>query len=116
MLAYFLWPRVKGNGWLMLGMLPLGILGTTMGEFGAGFPVFLAINSEMPIWLQWVVGSLSLVLSCVWIRVLGELTAHQELATFSLWATFKSKFRRGGARSTATAGGLGYPQAGTRAA
>jgi hypothetical protein len=91
-LAYFLWPRVKGNGWMALAMLPLGIIGTTIGEFGAGFPVFLALNSGMPTWLQWCVGSLTLVLSCVWIRVLAELTATAPEPTFSLLDTFTANF------------------------
>jgi len=64
-----------------------------MGEFGTGFPVFLAINSQMPTWLQWCVGSLSLVFACVWIRVLAELTATQTEPSFSLWKLFKGKFR-----------------------
>ena len=109
-LAYFLWPRVKGNGWLMLGMVPLGIIGTTMGEFGTGLPVFTALNSAMATWLQWVVGSLTLVLACVWIRVLAEIAATEKVATFSLWELFKARLHIGSPsqRAAAIAGhGLG---------
>jgi hypothetical protein len=98
-LAYFLWPRVKGNGWMMLAIVPLGIIGTTIGEFGTGFPVFLALNSEMPTWLQWAVGSLTLGLAVVWIRVLAEFAATETVARFSLWTLFKARvgFRGDGA-------------------
>jgi hypothetical protein len=106
-LAYFLWPRVKGKGWLVVAMLPLGIIGTTIGEFGTGFPTWLAINSQMPIWLQWCVGSITLVFACVWIRVLAELTATQTEPTFSLWETFKAKLHIPGAQRPAPIGGLG---------
>ena len=46
-LIYYVWPLVKDKGWWKLAILPLGIIGTTMGEFGAGFPVFLAINADI---------------------------------------------------------------------
>jgi hypothetical protein len=91
-MAYFLWPRVKDGGWMKLAILPIGITATTMGEFGSGFPVFLAINSGMATWLQWVVGSLTIVMSIVWIRVLGEIVATEKVATFSLWEEFKGRF------------------------
>lgn len=87
-LVYFAWPRVKDNGWTMLAILPLGIIGTTIGEFGTGFPVFLALNANIATWLQWVIGSLTLVLAVIWIRVLAELTATEAVATFSLRELF----------------------------
>ncbi|HWF54256.1 MAG TPA: hypothetical protein VG223_06500 [Solirubrobacteraceae bacterium] len=99
-MAYFLWPRVRGKGWLTLAILPLGIIGTTIGEFGTGFPTWLAINSQMATWLQWVVGSLTLILACVWIRVLAELTATAKEPTFSLWALFKERLHIGGRART----------------
>jgi hypothetical protein len=107
-LAYFVWPRVKHNGWLMLAILPLGIIGTSMGEFGTGFPVFLALNSQMATWLQWVVGSLTLGLAVIWIRVLAEFVAHLEVAEYSLWELFKARLRFSGP-STATTGVIGTP-------
>jgi hypothetical protein len=73
----------------MAAMLPIGVTATTIGEFGAGFPVVLAINSQMGTWLQWVIGSLTIVR----IPVLGEIVATEKVAPFSLWAEFKSRIR-----------------------
>jgi hypothetical protein len=91
-LVHFTWPVVKNKGWMMLAILPLGIIGTTMGEFGAGFPVFLAINANMATWLQWVIGSLTLVLSVVWIRVLAEIVARETDVEWTFWGLFKARF------------------------
>jgi hypothetical protein len=91
-LVHFVWPRVKGKGWLTLAVLPLGIIGTTMGEFGAGFPVFLAINANMATWLQWVIGSLTLVLSVLWIRVLAEIVARETDVEWTFWGLFAARF------------------------
>jgi hypothetical protein len=91
-LVHFLWPQVKDKGWMKLAVLPLGIIGTTMGEFGAGFPVFLAINANMATWLQWVIGSLSLVISVAWIRVLAEIVAREDAPAWTFWGLFKSRF------------------------
>jgi hypothetical protein len=94
-MVYFMWPRIKDKGWMMLAILPLGIIGTTIGEFGTGFPVFLALNANMATWVQWLIGSLTLVLAVAWIRVLAELAATEKVAQFSLWELFKSKLRIG---------------------
>jgi hypothetical protein len=91
-LIHFLWPQLKGKGWLMLGVLPLGIIGTTMGEFGSGFPVFLAINANMATWLQWVIGSLTLVIAVLWIAVCAELVARETEVRWTFWGLFRSRF------------------------
>jgi hypothetical protein len=91
-LVHFLWPRLKGRGWLVAAVLPLGIIGTTMGEFGSGFPVFLAINANMATWLQWLVGSLTLVIAVVWIQVLAELVASETDVKWTFWGLFKARF------------------------
>ena len=91
-LVYFTWPRVKNKGWMMLAILPLGIIGTSMGEFGSGFPVFLAINANMATWLQWVIGSLTLVIAVVWIRVLAEIVARETDVEWTFWGLFKARF------------------------
>jgi hypothetical protein len=91
-LIHYVWPQVKGKGWLMLAVLPLGIIGTTVGEFGTGFPVFLAINANIPTWLQWMIGSLTLVLAVLWIRVLAEFVARETEINWTFWGLFKSRF------------------------
>jgi hypothetical protein len=91
-LIYFVWPQVKGKGWMQLAILPLGIIGTTMGEFGAGFPVFLAINANMATWLQWVIGSLTIVISIAWIRVLAEIVCRETDVEWTFWGLFASRF------------------------
>jgi hypothetical protein len=91
-LIHFTWPVVKNKGWMMLAILPLGIIGTTMGEFGAGFPVFLAINANIATWLQWVIGSLTLVLSVAWIRVLAEIVARETDINWTFWGLLKARF------------------------
>ncbi|HYF24118.1 MAG TPA: hypothetical protein VD931_00120 [Baekduia sp.] len=92
-LLHYVWPHVKDRGTWQLLVLPLGIIGTTMGEFGSGFPVFLAINADIPTWLQWVIGSLTLVISVVWIRVLAHLVAKDDAnVEWTFWGLFKSRF------------------------
>jgi hypothetical protein len=91
-LMHFVWPMVKDKGWLVVAILPLGIIGTTMGEFGTGFPVFLAINGEMATWVQWAIGSLTLVLAVIWIRVLAEFVATEETVDWTFWGLFKARF------------------------
>ncbi len=91
-LISFVWPIVKGKGYMQLAVIPLGIIGTTMGEFGAGFPVFLAINANMATWLQWVIGSLTLVLSVLWIRVLAEIVAKETDVEWTFWGMFGARF------------------------
>ena len=91
-LLHYVWPMVKNKGWLVLAVLPLGIIGTTTGEFGAGFPVFLAINAHMATWIQWAVGSLTLVISVVWIRVLAEFVATEHAVEWTFWGLFRSRF------------------------
>jgi hypothetical protein len=91
-MLHFVWPVVKDRGWWKLAILPLGIIGTTIGEFGTGFPVFLAINADIPTWLQWVIGSATLVLAVVWIRVLALLVAKDSAVAWTFWGLFKSRF------------------------
>jgi hypothetical protein len=92
-MIHYVWPLVKDRGWMRLAILPLGIIGTTMGEFGTGFPVFLAINAGIPTWLQWIIGSGTLVLAVVWIRVLAEFVAVKDHAVdWTFWGLFRSRF------------------------
>jgi hypothetical protein len=91
-LVHFAWPLLKDRGWWRLAVLPLGIIGTTIGEFGAGFPVFLAINADIPTWLQWAIGSLTLVISLAWIRVLAHLVARESELEWTFWGIFRSRF------------------------
>jgi hypothetical protein len=108
-LLYFLWPLVKDRGWLKLSVLVIGIIGTTMGEFGAGFPVFLAINANMATWLQWVIGSGALILSVLWIRVLAEFVAKETVVEYTLWGLFKSRFSFASHRADSVPTGVGAP-------
>jgi hypothetical protein len=92
-MMHFAWPLVKDKGWQRLAILPLGIIGTTMGEFGTGFPVFLAINANMATWLQWAVGVLTVPLAIVWIRVLAELVTQKDHAVdWTVWGLFRTRF------------------------
>lgn len=91
-MIHYVWPMVKDKGWQKLAILPLGIIGTTMGEFGTGFPVFLAINANMATWLQWAVGILTVPLSLVWIRVLAGMVATETSVEWTLWGLFKARF------------------------
>jgi hypothetical protein len=91
-LIHYVWPLVKDQGWLKLAILPLGVVGTTMAEFGTGFPVFLAINADIATWLQWVIGSLTLVLAVVWIRVLALMVSTESAVPWTFWGLFRSRF------------------------
>ncbi|HEY2830864.1 MAG TPA: hypothetical protein VGJ14_00455 [Sporichthyaceae bacterium] len=93
-LVHFAWPLVKGQGAKMLLIIPCGIIATTMAEFGTGFPVFLAINSPAPTWLQWVIGGTgTVVISLAWCRVLAELVCDkQSQLEWTFIGMFKSRF------------------------
>ena len=91
-LMYYVWPIVKDKGWQKLAILPLGIIGTMVGEFGAGFPVFLAINADIATWLQWVIGSLTIVISLIWIRVLAGLVTKENAPDWTFIGMFRQRF------------------------
>lgn len=113
-LMHYVWPQVKDKGWQKLAILPLGIIATTAGEFGSGFPVFLAINADIPTWLQWTFGSLTLVLSVVWIRTLAALVTREDTPDWTFLALFRSRFMLPHQRE-AFIRGVGAPQPGTLA-
>lgn len=91
-MVWFLWPRLQ-PGWQRLAIIPLGLIGTTMGEFTTGFPVFLSINSGMPTWLQWVIGGGGTVaLSLTYARILAELVCKKEkVADWSMGELFRAR-------------------------
>jgi len=91
-MLHYVWPLVKGKGIQQLIVLPLGIIGTSAGEFGSGFPVFLSINADIPTWLQWAISTLTLVIAAVWIRVLAGLVAREGAPAWTFWGLFKSRF------------------------
>jgi hypothetical protein len=92
-MIHFVWPLVKDAGWKKLAILPLGIIGTTMAEFGTGFPVFLAINAHMATWLQWCVGILTVPLAITWIRVAAILVTKKDATVdWTFWGIFRSRF------------------------
>ena len=92
--VYFVWRLVKDHEawWMKLAILPLGIICTTAAEFGTGFPVFLAINGNMATWVQWVIGSLTLVLATLWIRVLAEIVAKETDIEWTFLGMFGARF------------------------
>jgi len=89
---HYVWPRVKGQGLKQLWVVPIGIVATTAAEFGTGFPVFLAINADLPTWLQWVIGSGSLFLAVKWISFMGDLVCTESDLNWTFWGLFKSRF------------------------
>ncbi|HEX3612711.1 MAG TPA: hypothetical protein VHU88_13575 [Sporichthyaceae bacterium] len=92
-LVHFTWPLVKDYPAKRLLVIPCGIIATTMAEFGCGFPVFLAVNSYLPVWAIWAVGSLTLVISVVWCRVLAELVGRKDAEVeWTFLGLFKSRF------------------------
>jgi hypothetical protein len=99
-MVYYLYPRLQ-PGWQRLLIIPLGLIGTTMGEFTTGFPVFLSINSGMPTWLMWVIGGGGcIVMTAAYARVMSELVCKKEkVADFSLldlirWRLFMTPKQR----------------------
>jgi hypothetical protein len=90
---HYLWPLIKDDPKLRLLVLPVGIIVTTAVEFGTGFCVFLAINTDLPTAVQWVIGSGTLIVSCVWVRVLAELVCDDDSELeWTFWGLFKSRF------------------------
>lgn len=49
-----------------------------LGEFGSGFPVFLAINAHIPTSLQWAIGCLTVPLSLIWCRAPADLVCTEK--------------------------------------
>lgn len=89
---HYAWPLVKDKGWKQLYIVPIGLIATTVGEFGSGFPVFLAINASIPTWVQWAIGCLTVPLSLLWIRVLSDLVCTEKGVPWTFWGLFKSRF------------------------
>ncbi len=91
-ILHYVWPMVKDKGIKRLYILPIGIIGTMIGEFGSGFPVFLSINADIPTWSQWLISSLTIVISLIWIRALAALVATEWAVPWTFWGLFKSRF------------------------
>lgn len=89
---HYAWPLVKDKGWKQLYIVPIGLIATTVGEFGSGFPVFLAINASIPTWVQWAIGCLTVPLALLWIRVLSDLVCTETGVPWTFWGLFKSRF------------------------
>ena len=53
---------------------------------------FLAINANMATWLQWVIGSLTLVLAVVWVRVCAEMVARATDVEWTFMGMFGARF------------------------
>lgn len=90
--VHYVWPMVREKGWKQLAIIPIGLIATTIGEFGAGFPVFLAINAHIPTWLQWAIGCLTVPLSLLWCRALADLVCTEKSVPWTFWGLFKSRF------------------------
>ena len=92
-LIHFVWPLVKDDPTKRLLIIPCGIIATTMAEFGCGFPVFLAMNTYLPVALVWAIGSLTLVISLFWCRALAELVGRKDAEVeWTFLGLFKSRF------------------------
>ena len=97
-MLFYVWPLVKDNPLHRLAILPLGVMGTMIGEFGSGFPVFLGINANIPTWLQWAIGCLTIPISIAWIKVLSLMVAKEDGLDWSFWGLFRSRFMTPAAR------------------
>ncbi len=92
-LIHYLWPLVKDDPAKRLLVIPVGIIGTTMAEFGTGFPVFLAINTDLPTAVQWFIGSGTLIIACVWVWAMAQLVCDNDSELeWTFWGLFKSRF------------------------
>jgi len=98
-LLHFVWPRLKGRGVRQLLVIPIGIIGTTAAEFGCGFPVFLAINANLPTWLQWLIGCGTPVIAVWWINTLAGLLTTDSEIKWTFWGLFKARFMIPSARA-----------------
>jgi hypothetical protein len=72
-------PKLRGTALLLL--VPLAVAGAYMGHMGAGFPMYNAMNSGLPVWALELSGaaSLAMVLVIVWLcsSVLMGLQAQE---------------------------------------
>jgi hypothetical protein len=83
-LMLFAAPYLKGICKLML--IPLAAAGTYMGHFGAGFPMYNAMNSTLPHWAVQLAGActVALALIIIWLCSIGltsfEVRTDQKFA------------------------------------
>jgi hypothetical protein len=88
---HFLWPLVKDEGWKRLAVIPMAPVVMSAGMYGSGFPVFLIINSDVPTWVEWLVGLLTVGIATAWVKTLAAIVSRESVPTFSLWAVFKAQ-------------------------
>ena len=90
---HYLWPLVKDDPKKRLLVIPLGLIVTTAVEFGTGFPVFLAINTDLPTAVQWFIGSGTLIVATAWVWVLAQMVCDNDSELeWTFWGLFKSRF------------------------
>lgn len=91
-LLHYVWSRVERDAWPRIAVLPVGMIGTVVGELATGFPVFLAINMDIATWLQWLAGAVTILLSLAWIRLLADLVARETTADWTLLDLLRSRW------------------------
>ncbi len=86
------WPQIK-DSWRKIYVLGIPLVGMAMGYGACAVPVFLGINSNLPMALQWVCGGITIAMAVGYIKVIATLVSvEQPDSEWTLWGLFKARF------------------------
>jgi len=99
-MCHYVYPKIKGQGWKELLILPLPPIGMMVGYSFTAWPVFLAINADLSWQMQWLIGGGGCVLGAVgMLALLGELVCVKDRESeWTLWGLAKARFMTPAAR------------------
>jgi hypothetical protein len=93
-MCHYVWPKVKDRGWKQLLIVPIPPIGMMIGYSFTAWPVFLAINANMSVELQWIIGGGGCILGAVgMLALVAELVCVKDReATWTLWSLARARF------------------------
>ena len=98
-MAAWLWPKIKGQGYKELGMIIVPPVGMMVGYGFNAWPIFLAINADISWQLQWILGGGGcLVMTAAFLWACCELVCVEDAPRYGFWGLFKARFMTPAAR------------------
>ncbi|WP_354698900.1 hypothetical protein [Paraconexibacter sp. AEG42_29] len=93
-MCHYLWPKLKGKGWKELIIIAIPPVGMMVGYSFTAWPVFLAINANISVELQWILGGGGCVIGAIgFVYLVAELVCVEESdVEWTLWNLFKARF------------------------
>lgn len=106
-MCHYIYPKLKGKGWKELLIIPVPPIGMMIGYSFTAWPVFLAINANMSVELQWILGGGGCILGAIgFLYLAAELVCVKDKeATWTLWGLAKARFMLPGQREKFYAAG-----------